>query len=222
MLGSHPLGYEASTPAPHTQYTQVPHRAEVQAFLLPLAPDMRLTIWPNFCPLLCLLILTMTTKQRHTRKVSTHFPYNLETLQWYGSFPTRRLWSLILFAGKCLLLFLLLKYFFKGKAIASNHIQQVVVESLVVGRWKVEIWAWFYSPRGHKQEADNLLVTGAVPPHLLGLELSPGFQQQKLQIQSHSSPPVGNWTNPGASNYRNCRFLVLIPALNPGQITLLP
>lgn len=90
-----------------------------------------------------------------------------------------------------------------------------------MGRGKGQIWAWFYSPKGHKLEAEDLLVIGAIPPHLLGLELTPGFKQQKFQIWSHSSSPVGNWTNPGACNYTNSRFLVIIPAPNPEQITLL-
>lgn len=185
---------------------------------------MRLTIWPNFCPLPCLLIPIMTTKQKHTGKVSTHFPCNLETLKWYGSFPTRKLWSLILFARKFLFLFLLLKYIFKGKVIASNHIQQVVVESLSCGTWEVvgQIWAWFLLSEGSQARS-----------------------RQSVSDRSSSSPPAGTWTNPRvpttetpdskpflptcweldqprASNYRNSRFLVLIPAPNPEQITLLP
>lgn len=134
---------------------------------------MRLTIWPNFCPLLCLLILIMTTKQKHTRKVSTHFPYNLETLQWYGSFPIRKLWSLILFARTFLFLFLLLKYIFKGKVISSNHIQPVVVESLRCGM----------------QEGTNLGM-------ILLSEGSQARSRQSVSDRGSSSPPAGTWTNP--------------------------
>lgn len=132
---------------------------------------MRLTIWPNFCPLPCLLI--MTTKQKHTRKVSTHFPCNLETLKWYSSFPSRKLWSLILFARKFLFLFLLLKHIFKGKVIAFNHIQQVVVESLRSGTW----------------EGTNLGM-------ILLSEGSQAKSRQSVSDRSSSSPPAGTWTSP--------------------------
>lgn len=169
MLGSHILRGTQHQRLHHTHSTHKFH-TELRSRLF----YMRLTIWPNFCPLLCLLIPTMTTKQKHTRKVSTHFPCNLETLKWYGSFPTRKLWSLILFARKLLFRFLLLKYIFKGKVIASNHIQQVVVESLRCGT----------------REGTNLGM-------ILLSEGSQAKSRQSVSDRSSSSPPAGNWTNPG-------------------------
>lgn len=174
MPGSHTLWGTRHQRLHHTHRThefQVELRSRLFYWLLLQTWDWLHGL--TTCPLVCLLLLIMTTKQKQTRTVSTHFPYNLETLKWYGSFPTRKLWSLVLFARKLLFRFLLLKYIFKGKVISSNHIQQVVVESL----------------RYRTQEGTNLGM-------ILLSEGSQARSRGSVSDRSNSFPPAGTWTDP--------------------------